>query len=117
MLGKKKTTAPRGQWGLLKTHLTRFAIWALPEPCRGLFRVCGRSRGEKRAAGDDEPKSWRVVPRYERTRLPSNDYERVAWIMNYGGATENERVGSRAGSLGRHGTDGQSERRGREDRK
>jgi hypothetical protein len=37
----------------------------------GAGRVLGG--GEKEAGGDGGPKSWRLVPRYERTRRPSNE--------------------------------------------
>jgi hypothetical protein len=78
LLKEKDDCAARAVGGLLKTHLTRFAIWALPEPCRALFRVWSVQRREE-SGGDDEPKSWRVVPRYERTRLPSNETTTGGW--------------------------------------
>jgi hypothetical protein len=37
----------------------------------GTGRVLGR--GENETGGDGGPKSWRLVPRYERTRRPSNE--------------------------------------------
>jgi hypothetical protein len=76
VLDKRKLSA--SQRGMVRrtTHLTKFATWVLPEPWRALFSALSVEECKVQSAEcgeDDEPKSWRVVPRYEQTRQASSN--------------------------------------------
>jgi hypothetical protein len=72
---------------------------------------CVGGGGEKRSGRDDGPKDGVWGRALQRTRLPATSSTRRNYRLEEGSG--NERGGAVSDSLGRHGTDGEGERRWR----